>query len=229
MSRERSARSPTPRIRPSQTAMAGPSAGFAPASGRRSRRSTRPCASPRRTPPASVTTSAAPVTRSPGRSSSVRPPAMTRRVTTREPQAARASPRSTGNRRRPWSPLAAGASRLEPELERLQRAEVAQPEEAGGRGQPVRDRRIRGGIDVVGDVEERSHGRKPDELRFVELDPVLGGLGLHGLPDAPEGRGPEIEHVHRDLGLLKLVDEEAVRLDLWEAAARFPNAAGNAL
>jgi hypothetical protein len=74
---------------------------------------------------------------------------------------------------------------------------------------------------MVGDVQEGGDRREPDQLGLEELDAILGCLRPDRLPDPPERRHPEVEQVHRDLGLgrpavvpLGLLDEEAVRLDL---------------
>jgi hypothetical protein len=80
---------------------------------------------------------------------------------------------------------------------------------------------------VVGHVEERSQRRQPDQLRFGQLDAVLGGFGPDRLPDPPQRGCSEVEDVHRDLGAIELLDEEAVALDLRQAPARLADAPGD--
>src|SRR6185503_7172575 len=182
--RSTSARPPTPTIRPAQIATA--------ASGS-SRRPTSPWDEPIRGPPAIVTISRAPTTRRPGRSGRSRPPSMTRKLTT----PGRPRPGPTASSRDPR------LGSRKPQLQRLQRAEVAQSQVVGGGGQPILDRRVGRCVHVVRDVEERRDRSEPDELRFEQLDPVLGSLRANRLPDAPERGHAEVEQVHRDLGLAR--------------------------
>ena len=63
---------------------------------------------------------------------------------------------------------------LQPQLQRLERREVAQSQERRGRGQALLDRVVGRGPGVVGDVEERGQRRQADQLRLGQLDAVLG-------------------------------------------------------
>ena len=51
----------------------------------------------------------------------------------------------------------------------------------------------------IGHGQERGQRRQPDEFRFRQVDPVLGGDVADGLPDQPERRDLEVEEVHRHL------------------------------
>ena len=170
-----SPRGPTAAMRPSQQATTGASGASGPPTSAADSRPTSPCAAPARTPPASVTTSAAPTIRRPGRRL-VAPAALD------DPERSRRVAAAQSGR--------AGPGGLEPQLERLHRREVAQPEEAGRGGQPRLDRVVARRAGVVGDGEERGQRREPDQLRLGELDAVLGGDVADGLPDQPERRRP---------------------------------------
>src|SRR5690349_1907966 len=66
------------------------------------------------------------------------------------------------------------------------------------------------------------------------MDPVLRGELTDRVPNEPERRDGEVEQVHRDLraqrmAALGLADLETIRLQLWQPAARFSDAASDAL
>ena len=82
---------------------------------------------------------------------------------------------------------------------------------------------------MVRDVEEGGERGEPDELRLGQIDAVVGRLRLDGLPDEPERRLAEIEEVHRHLGGVELLDEEAVRLHFRQAATGFADPPGDPL
>ena len=168
-SRRRPARPATPGRRPS--ARRGP------------RRPPGP--SPRRSPPASVATCAAPWTRRPGASvvaataldrgggSCARPPGG---VPGAGSAAARRSSRAiSGEKSRSLMAAAAAARRSSTEAP------------AGASTWSATSR-------------ERGERREPDELRLVRARPRPRRQLAHDLPDAPHRRRPEVEQVHRDLG-----------------------------
>ena len=155
------------------------------------------CAAPRRTPPAKVATSAAPVTSRPGRVPfRPRPPARTRSVM------------------RPGRRMASA----EPQLEGHVRAEVADAQPLGGGARRASTGRSAGDVDVVGHVAQGGQGRQSDELGFAELDALVGGQAAHRLPHQPERRDAEVEQVHRHLGAAQLLQREAQGLDTRQAA-----------
>ena len=205
-------RGPTAAIRPSQHATTGASAASRPTDvGRDRARARRPGDRPIRTPPAIVTTSAAPTTSSPGVGSSLRPPSMTRNA-----------PVISTARRHPG----VGPGGLQPELQRLHRREVAEPQVARRRREATLDRVLGRSTRTVRDGQERRQRRQADQLRFGEVDPILGGHVAHGLPDEPERRDLEVEQIHRHLRATQLLDPEPVGLDPWAARRRTRGHAG---
>ena len=119
------------------------------------------------------------------------------------------------------------AGGCQPQFERLERREVAQPEVARRRREAI----VRGcagrGSGPVRYGEERRQRRQADELRLHDLDAGRTGLGLDGLPDPPDRGHREVEEVHRDLGAVRIVEPEAVGLDPGEAAAGFAHRPGD--
>src|SRR5215216_4764567 len=109
-----------------------------------------------------------------------RPPSMTRNVTSV------AVSRSTRRSRR-----------RQTNLEGLERREVPKPNVPRGRGEPllvrISGRRAR----TVRDVEQGGERGEPDELRFGQVDAVLGRDLRDRFPHQPDRGDREVEEVHR--------------------------------